>query len=604
MTARRRGRGAAGRGRGGALERLAHEAEAAARLGRWGLAMLRRDTHRPSPVPGSAKFASAREAVDRIPDGAVVAVSGLGVQQRASVLFAALCERFAETGHPRRLTLVNVGGHGGRGLIPGTLDELARPGLCARLVTSHFETLPGFLALAAAGRCELQCLPLGVLAQLYDAQRRGEDSVLSRGRDRDLHRSPDRPRLAGAERAARAARGAPKASGLRYRLPPVDVALFNLPAADRRGNLYARGAAALGDSFEIAGAAKRNGGLVIANVGRVERARGPAFLPAGKVDAIVFEPDAEQTPGYFHRDPWSAVTTRSRVPIRTALEQARVASWIGRLGGGLARRSAVDELLFRLAAFTLASQVRKGARVAIGAGLPEEVARVVFESGRMGDVTFLVESGAVGGLPGSGAYFGAAFSPRELVSTAQLFALCRRRLDAACLGALEVDAAGCVNVSRRGRGVRHYAGPGGFMDFTEAARTLVFVSGWMRAGALAVEGDALRLQRRGRPKFVERVGEVTFDAPRALAAGKRIFYATPVGVFRLTARGMELAAVVPGVDVQRDILAVTPIEVVLPASGEVPLVPSSVVSGAGFRLPAWGRSPFERAPRGRAVGGR
>jgi propionate CoA-transferase len=126
----------------------------------------------------------------------------------------------------------------------------------------------------------------------------------------------------------------------------------------------------------------------------------------------------------------------------------------------------------------------------------------------------------------------------------------------------------------------------------------------MRAGALAVEGGTLRVRRRGAPKFVERVGEVTFDAPRALAAGKRIFYATPVGVFQLTERGLALAAVVPGVDVRRDILAVTPIDVVLPASGEVPLVPEPVVSGVGFRLPAWGRSPFERASRGRAVPGR
>ena len=468
------------RDRAGAFDRLAREAASAARLARWGLAMLHRDTRRPSPVPGSPKFASAREAVERIPDGAVVAVSGLGVQQRASVLFAALRERFEETGHPRRLTLVNVGGHGGRGLIPGTLDELALPGLCARLVTSHFETMPAFLALAAAGRCELQCLPLGVIAQLYDAQRRGEDSVLSEvglGTFIDPRAGRGSPVQGGPREQLVRVEG----SRLRYRLPRIDVALFNVPAADRLGNLYVKGCATLGDSYEIARAAKRSGGLVIANVGRLARPRSaPVFLPARKVDAIVFDPDAEQTPGYFHRDPWSAVTTRSRVPIRAALEQARVASWIGRLGGGLARRSAVDELLFRLAAFTLASQVKKGARIAIGAGLPEEIARVVFESGRLGDVTFLVESGAIGGLPGSGAYFGASFSPRELVSTAQLFARCRRRLDAACLGALEVDGAGNVNVSRRGRGVRHYAGPGGFMDFTSAARTVVFVSGWMR----------------------------------------------------------------------------------------------------------------------------
>jgi propionate CoA-transferase len=293
------------------------------------------------------------------------------------------------------------------------------------------------------------------------------------------------------------------------------------------------------------------------------------------------------------------------VPIRAALEHARVAHFVAGLGGGVARRGAIDQVLFRLAAWTLAGQVRKGARIAIGAGLPEEVARVVFESGRLRDVTFLVEGGAVGGLPGSGPYFGAAFSPREIVSTAKLFALCRRRLDAACLGALEVDGEGNVNVSRRGRGVRQIAGPGGFMDFTAAARTLVFVSGWMRSGALSVEGDALRVRRRGRPKFVDRVGEVTLHGQRALEAGKRIFYVTPVGVFRLTGRGMELTSVVPGIDVRRDVLAVTPIKVVLPPSDEVPRVPSAVVSGADFRMPAWGSlARSARAGGGARRGGR
>jgi propionate CoA-transferase len=574
--------------RTGALTSLAREAEALGRLTRWGLAMVRRDTRRPSPLPGNPKFASARDAVERIPDGAVVAVSGLGVQQRASILFAALREAFEETGHPRQLTLVNVGGHGGRGLLPGTIDDLARPGLCTRLVTSHFETLPAFLELGAAGRCELQCLPLGVIAALYDAQRRGQDSLLSDvgvgtfldpsvGRGSPVQGGP-REQLVSVE-----------GDRLRYRLPRIDVALFNLPAADRSGNLYATHCAAVGDSYEIAHAAKRGGGLVIANVGRLTRpGRVRPFLGAGKVDAIVFDPDAEQTPGYFHRDPWSAVTTRSRVPIRTALQQAGVASWIAALGGGIARRTAADDVLFRLAAATLAGQVRKGARIAIGAGLPEQVARVVFECGRLRDVTFLVESGAVGGLPGSGAFFGAAFSPREIISTAKLFERCRRRLDATCLGALEVDGEGNVNVSRRGRGVRHFAGPGGFMDFAVAARTLVFVSGWMRGGALGVEDGAVRVRRRGAPKFVERVSEVTFPAKRALEAGKRVFYVTPVGVFRLTGRGMELVSVVPGIDVRRDVLDVTPIDVVLPASGEVPTVPAEIVSGAGFRLPAWG----------------
>ncbi len=165
-----------------------------------------------------------------------------------------------------------------------------------------------------------------------------------------------------------------------------------------------------------------------------------------------------------------------------------------------------------------------------------------------------------------------------------MFALCYERLDATCLGALEVDGEGNVNVSRRGAGPREYIGPGGFIDLTAAARTIVFVSGWMVHGEIAVAGDAVRVVRRGAPKFVERVREITFNGPRALAAGKQVFYATPVGLFRLTRRGMELARVMPGVDVRHDVLDVAGMPIVLPEGGDVPQVPAAVVSGAGFTL--------------------
>lgn len=566
---------------------LAARATTLARMARWGLTLLRHDARRGGPVSGSPKFVSARDAVARIPDRAVVGVSGLGAQQRASAVFWALREIFQETGHPRGLTLLNVGGHGSRGLLPGSLDELAQPGLCTRLVTSHFETFRAFLDLAARRRCELQCLPLGVMAELYAALGRGEDSLLS-ATGIGTFLDPRTGRGSPVQKGRREQLVTVEGDSLRYRLPRPDVAIFNLPAADRSGNLYAKGCAMVGDSLELAQAVRRTGGLVIANVGLlVDEGYDRVFLPAELVDAIVLHPDTEQTPGYTHVDPWSAVTTQSEIAIGEALDQTRFVGRLTALAGGVARRNSLDDAVSRLAAATLASAVSKGAQVAIGAGMPEGVARIVFESGRLGDVTFLVESGIVGGLPAPGAYFGAGLSPREIVSTAELFRRCETRLDAACLGALEVDADGNVNVSRRGRGVRHYAGPGGFIDFAEAARTIVFVCGWLRDGEIVAERGLVRLRRAGEPKFVEHVSEVTFDAARALAAGKQIFYVTPVGVFRLTPSGLQLETVMPGIDVREDILGMTPIEISLPPGEDVPVAATSIVDGKGFHLPAW-----------------
>ena len=195
------------------------------------------------------------------------------------------------------------------------------------------------------------------------------------------------------------------------------------------------------------------------------------------------------------------------------------------------------------------------------------------------DVTFAIESGVIGGLPASGVYFGAALCPRAIHSSAQVFRQWSRHLDATCLGALQVDSLGNVNVSRRGDGPRHYVGPGGFIDLTAAARVIVFVSPWMVHGEPVIADGRLRIARAGAPKFVERVDEITFDAARALAAGKRVFYATHVGLFRLTGRGVELAAVMPGIDVRRDILGATPMRILRPRSGRVPLLPTELLDG-------------------------
>jgi hypothetical protein len=66
---------------------------------------------------------------------------------------------------------------------------------------------------------------------------------------------------------------------------------------------------------------------------------------------------------------------------------------------------------------------------------------------------------------------------------------------------------------------------------------------------------------RGAPKLVERVSELTFDRARAVRQGKTVLYVTHTGVFRLTSDGLELASVVPGIDVQRDILDFVPMKI-------------------------------------------
>jgi propionate CoA-transferase len=196
-------------------------------------------------------------------------------------------------------------------------------------------------------------------------------------------------------------------------------------------------------------------------------------------------------------------------------------------------------------------------------------------------VTFTTETGVYGGLPAPGIYFGAAVNPQRLESSTWMFRFYRDHLDAARLGFLEFDAAGNVNVSRRGPAVTDYVGPGGFPSITAAARTVIFTGRWMHDEEWAIDGDRLRLSKPGRPKLVPRVHEVTFSGPEALAAGKQVFYVTTVGVFRLTSEGLEIESLMPGVDLERDILAAVDVAIRIPPDGPA-RAPAAVVTGRDF----------------------
>ncbi|HOT50066.1 MAG TPA: hypothetical protein PLI07_03760, partial [Candidatus Hydrogenedentes bacterium] len=124
----------------------------------------------------------------------------------------------------------------------------------------------------------------------------------------------------------------------------------------------------------------------------------------------------------------------------------------------------------------------------------------------------------------------------------------------------------------------------GFIDITTGARTNIFVKAWMTRSEIAIDGGKLRIRQPGPCKFIEKVSEITFSGRQALKHGKKVFYVTTVGVFRLTERGMELVRVMPGVDIHRDIVSATTMRIVLPESGEVPVVDECVVTGKGFTL--------------------
>lgn len=482
-----------------------------------------------------AIISSAEDAIAAIPSGATVAVGGFVGAGHPELLTAALEQRFLRTGAPQDLTLFYCAGQGDRA--ERGLNHLAHRGLVRRVVGGHWNLAPKLGALALANAIEAYNLPQGILCVLLReiaAKRPGIFSQVGLNTFIDpihgggcLNVRTTEPLV---ERVMLDGQ-----VWLRYKSMPIHVGLIRATAADRCGNLTMEREGMVGDVLPIAQAAKNHGGIVIAQVERVvERIEDPKAVrvPGILVDSIVV------SAGAGHDQTFSEVFNPSYVTTGDGSQQAPAV--------GFSERKIIGTRALQ--------EIRQGDIVNLGIGLPEMVAMVAAETGRLKEFTLTVESGPTGGVPASGLSFGCSRFPEAIIDQPSQFDYYDGGgLDIAVLGAVEVDAEGSVNVaSFAGR----FAGVGGFANIAQSARRLVFCLTF-RAGGIevAMDGDRLQIVHEGRePKFVKRLQHVCFHGPSALARGQQVLYVTERAVFELTPSGLKLIEVAPGMDLKAQIL--------------------------------------------------
>lgn len=500
------------------------------------------------------KVKSAAEAVRLIGNGATVAVNSSSGLLCPDDVLKALGERFLAEGSPRGLTTIHPIAAGDMFGTKG-VDHIAHKGMIDRIIGGSYPSGPTnadpplIWQRILANDVAAWNVPSGIVFDMLREGAAQRPGVLTKV-GMDTFVDPDQEGCAMNDRA----RQTPLVKRVEFEgeswlhFPAIrpDVAIIRASTADENGNLtFEQEGATLG-AMEMALAARNCGGIVIAQVRRVA-AQGTlkphdVRVPGVLVDVIVEAPDQLQTTATPYDPTISGELFR---PLNTFP--------IPEFGVGkvIARRVAME--------------LQAGWAVNIGFGISANVPRILLEEGQHGKVTWIIEQGAVGGVPLLDFKFGCSSNAEAFVSSPHQFIYFQAGgFDCSLLSFLEIDAEGSVNVSRLSATPHRTAGAGGFVDITARARKIVF-SGNFNAGAkMHIQDGRLVISKEGKiAKIVPKVDQVSFSGRRARAQGQEISYVTERGVLRLLEDGLVLTEIAPGLDLKRDVLdqAGTPIRV-------------------------------------------
>lgn len=484
------------------------------------------------------KVVTAEQAVSLVRDRDTLSSVGFVQSCVPEALLKALERRYLDTGSPKNLSLFATAGQGDSKT--KGLSRLGHPGLLRKVVAGNWGRMPSVCQLALDNKLYAYNLPQGIIAQLFRDLAGGKPGTFSKI---GLHTFVD-PRHGGGRINDITTRDIVKLvdfegeEWLFYKVAPVTVAFIRGTTADPAGNITMEKEPLTLNNLAMAMAAKNSNGIVIAQVERIaERNTLPpreVKVPGIFVDCVVVASSEDHMtnlatqyhPGYAGR---IRVPVASLPPLK--LDERKI----------MARRAAFE--------------LPPNGIVNLGVGVPEGVASVANEEKVLQYITLSVESGAIGGIPASGASFGASLNMDAIIDENQQFDFYDGGgLDLSCLGMAECDRAGNVNVSRFGT---RLIGVGGFINISQNARRVVF-TGTFTAGGLevAVEDGKLKIVKEGRNrKFVDKVGQISFSGQYAYDRNRMVLYVTERCVFRRVRAGLALIEVAPGIDIERDILA-------------------------------------------------
>jgi acyl CoA:acetate/3-ketoacid CoA transferase len=521
-----------------------------------------------------------------IPDGAVVSVSSSSGLGCPDLMLKAIGERFDREGHPRDITTLHPIAAGDMSGIKG-VDYIAKKGLLKKIIGGSYPSGPSssepplIWQMITGNEIPAYNIPSGIMFDMHREAAAKRPGVLTKV-GLDTFVDPSRQGCAMNERAAAepVVKKVEFDGGEWLYFPAIvpQVAIIRATTADERGNLtYEHEGAYLG-GLDQALAARNNGGIVIAQVKRLTKDGSlrphDVRVPGVLVDYVVVDPDQKQT-------------------TQTAYDPAISGEIMRPISSFRVPEFNVQKVIAR----RVAQELEAGSAVNLGFGISANVPRILLEEGLHGAVTWVIEQGAVGGVPLLDFAFGCASNADAFMPSPYQFTYFQGGgFDASLLSFLEIDRSGSVNVSKLAFRPHVTAGAGGFVDITARAKKIVF-SGMFNAGAkLGIADGELVIEKDGKlKKLVNEVEHVTFSGRRGVEQGQDVTYVTERAVMKLTAQGIVLTEIAPGVDLKAHVLD----------QSEFPLIVSDrlkVMHSALFRDAPIGLSLPRKAPRAIAGG--
>jgi len=479
------------------------------------------------------KQVNPRQALKLIKDGSTVAIGGAGAGHAVpDKILQALGELYLETGKPGNLTIIHpcgIGDNDSRGL-----NHLAHEGLIKTSIGGFWGNAPRMVRLAVENKIAGYNLPQGVLSHLMRETAAGAPGVITHV---GLHTFVD-PRLEGGKINDITKEDLVEVielSGkeyLYYKARPIDVGVIRGTSVDREGNLTMEEEVGSFAMLSIAQAARVNGGIVIAQAKQIKDGHcdpGQVKVPGVFIDYVITDPDQEMT----FLSPFDPALVNREAEYES---------------DGLSLEG-IKRVVSRRAALELS----RGAYVNLGYGMSDGVPIVAQQEGITDRLIFMIEQGALAGIPTTGLNFGAMYNPSAILDDGYQFDYFQGGgLDLAFLGFAQIDRQGNINSSRFGKVI---TGCGGSIDISQNVKKLVYCGSFAVKSAQDINPRGIRVTHPGKfRKFVQNVQQVSFSGKYALEKGQEVLYITERAVFTLKPEGLTLIEIAPGIDLQKDVL--------------------------------------------------